>query len=133
LRGDPTPLPGELTFVDNSVDPTTGTVQLKATFGNMDRRLWPGQFVDVILTLTERANSVTIPSAAIQEGQNGPYVFVIGREDKAEMRQIKIAFVTSDGEAIIENGLSAGEVVVTDGHLRVSPGGKVSMKGLQKK
>jgi len=132
LRGHATPLPGELTFVDNSVDPTTGTVQLKATFANLDRRLWPGQFVDVVLTLTERANSVTIPSAAIQEGQNGPYVFVVGRDDKAEMRQISIAFVTSEGEAIVEKGLSAGETVVTDGHLRVSPGSKVAMKGPQK-
>ncbi|MSR53431.1 MAG: efflux RND transporter periplasmic adaptor subunit [Gemmataceae bacterium] len=132
LRGDPTVLAGELTFVDNSVDPTTGTVQLKATFANLDRRLWPGQFVDVVLTLTERANSVTIPSAAIQEGQNGAYVFVVGPGNKAEMRQIRIAFITSEGEAIIEKGLRAGEVVVTDGHLRVSPGGEVSMKGIQK-
>lgn len=121
-------IPGVMSFVDNSVDIQTGTVQLKATFPNDDRRLWPGRFVDIIVTLTERANSVTVPAVAVQEGQNGPFVFVIGAEDKAEQRQIKVAFISDLGEAVIETGLAEGETVVTDGHLRVSPGGKVAIK-----
>jgi membrane fusion protein, multidrug efflux system len=132
LRDGTPALPGELTFVDNAVDQTTGMVQLKATFPNQDRRLWPGQFVDVVLTLTERPDSVTVPTAAVQDGQDGAYVFVVGPEDKAEMRPVEVAFVTPDGEAVIATGLSGGETVVTDGHLRVSPGGKVSVKGAPK-
>jgi membrane fusion protein, multidrug efflux system len=126
--GTPT-VPGELTFVDNAVDPTTGTVQLKATFPNQDRRLWPGQFVDVVVVLADRPNSVTVPSAAVQDGQDGAYVFVVGAEGKAEYRPVEVAFVAADGDAVVAEGLAAGETVVTDGHLRVTPGGKVSIKG----
>jgi multidrug efflux system membrane fusion protein len=129
LRDKLPPVSGELTFVDNTVDPTTGTVQLKATFENDDRRLWPGQYVDVVLTLMDRPGSVVVPSAAVQDGQDSSYAFVVGKDDKAEMRPVVVEFITPAGEAVIASGLEGGEVVVTDGHLRVSPGGKVSIKG----
>jgi multidrug efflux system membrane fusion protein len=96
---------------------------------NADRRLWPGQFVDVVLTLSDRPDSVVVPAAAVQDGQDSRYVFVIGAGDKAEMRPVAIDFVTHAGEAVIARGLAGGEVVVTDGHLRVSPGAKVTIKG----
>jgi membrane fusion protein, multidrug efflux system len=129
LRDGSPALGGELNFVDNAVDPTTGTVQLKATFANADRRLWPGQFVDVVLTLSDRPNSVTVPSVAVQDGQDGSYVFVVRKDETAEYRPVRVAFVTGDGLAVIEKGLADGETVVTDGHLRVAPGGKVAVKG----
>jgi multidrug efflux system membrane fusion protein len=119
---------GELTFIDNTVDPTTGTVQLKATFANADRRLWPGQYVDVVLTLSERPKSVVVPASAVQDGQDGAFVFIVGKDDKAEMRSVEVEFVTAAGEAVIAHGLGGGETVVTDGHLRVAPGGKVAIK-----
>ncbi|HJZ92264.1 MAG TPA: efflux RND transporter periplasmic adaptor subunit [Gemmataceae bacterium] len=129
LRDGTPAVPGELTFVDNSVDPTTGMVQLKATFANQDRRLWPGQFVDVVLILADRPHSVTVPSTAVQDGQDGAYVFVVGADNKAEYRPVEVAFVAADGDAVVAEGLAAGETVVTDGHLRVTPGGKVAIKG----
>jgi multidrug efflux system membrane fusion protein len=129
LRDGTSALPGELTFVDNAVDPSTGMIQLKATFPNQDRRLWPGQFVDVVLTLGERPDSITVPTVAVQDGQDGSYVFVVGPDDKAEMRRVEVALISPDGEAVIGQGLTVGETVVTDGHLRVSPGGKVAIKG----
>jgi multidrug efflux system membrane fusion protein len=129
LRDKSPALTGELTFVDNTVDATTGTVQLKATFANEDRRLWPGQYVDVVLTLMDRPDSVVVPIAAVQEGQETSYVFVVGKDDKAEMRPVEVEFVTPAGEAIIATGLAGDEIVITNGHLRVSPGGKVAIKG----
>lgn len=129
LRDGSPALSGELNFVDNAVDPTTGTVQLKATFANEDRRLWPGQFVDVVLTLSDRPNSVTVPDVAVQDGQDGSYVFVVRKDETAELRKVTVAFVTGDRLAVIEKGLAGGETIVTDGHLRVSPGGKVAVKG----
>jgi membrane fusion protein, multidrug efflux system len=131
LRDGSPALNGELNFVDNAVDQTTGTVQLKATFANTDRRLWPGQFVDVVLTLSDRPNSVTVPAGAVQDGQDGSYVFLVRKDETAELRPVRVAFVTGDGLAVIEKGLDGGETVVTDGHLRVSPGGKVSIKGAE--
>jgi multidrug efflux system membrane fusion protein len=129
LRDSPVVIPGDLTFVDNSVDMLTGTVPLKATFPNKDRRLWPGQFVEVLVTLSERPNSILVPSSAVQEGQDGSYVFVVRADNTAEMRPVKLAFTTAAGEAVIEKGLVGGETVITDGQLRVSPGGKVAVKG----
>lgn len=129
LRDGSPALKGELTFIDNAVDATTGTVQLKATFPNKDRRLWPGQFVDLVLTVSERPNSVIIPGGAVQDGQDGPYVFVVRGDNTAELRQIDVAFTTAVGEAVVARGLNGDETVVTDGHLRIAPGSKVSVKG----
>jgi len=118
---------GTVTFVDNAVDPTTGTIKLKATFENSDRRLWPGQFVDVVLTLAMQPNVVTVPSAAVQTGQQGQYVYVVKSDSTVENRSVEVAR-TFGQESIIGKGLQPGERVVTDGQLRLQPGAKVEIK-----
>lgn len=118
---------GLLTFVDNSVDATTGTIKLKGTFENRDRRLWPGQFVKVQLTLTEQPDALIVPSSAINTGQNGEYVFVVKNDNTVEQKPVKVER-TFDDESIIASGLTAGETVVTDGQLRLGPGAKVLIK-----
>ena len=112
--------------MNNSVDQTTGTIQLKATFANTDNALWPGQFLDVSLVLTSRA-AIVVPSQAIQPGQQGPYVFVVKPDQTVESRQIVLG-TRLGAETIIEQGLRAAERVVTDGQLRLVPGAKVDPK-----
>ena len=124
-----TPPQGDLTFVDNSVDTTTGQIQLKATFSNEDDALWPGQFVNVTLTLSELKDAVVVPSQALQVGQNGQFVYVVNGDQKVEMRPVKTG-VTFNGEAVVKTGLKAGETVVTDGQLRLSPNTKVIIKNV---
>jgi multidrug efflux system membrane fusion protein len=124
LAGEPPQ--GELTFVNNAVDEMTGTIQLKATFPNADERLWPGQFVQIALLLGELTNAVVVPSQAVQAGQSGPFVFVVKVDQTVEMRPVKTG-ITVKGETAIAAGLQAGETVVTDGHLRLAPGVKVSV------
>lgn len=127
-KDDPkNPARGQLTFIDNAVDATTGTIKLKATFANSDRRLWPGQFVDVVLTLGTTANVTVIPSQAIQTGQQGPYVFVVGTDMTADMRLIKVER-TFNGLSVITGGVKPGERVVTDGQIRLTKGTKVEIK-----
>jgi membrane fusion protein, multidrug efflux system len=121
---------GEVTFVDNAVDTSTGTIRLKGTFENKDRRLWPGQFVNVLLRLTTRPNAVVVPSQALQTGQAGPYVFVVRADSTAESRPV-VPGLTLEGETVIERGLQPGERVVTDGQLRLVPGARVETKGAQ--
>lgn len=121
------PVGGELSFVNNTVDPTTGTIQLKASFPNTDNRLWPGQFLNVLLTLTTEPNAVVVPSQAIQTGQQGPYVFVVKPDLTAEMRSIAPGLVL-DGDTIVQKGLSPGERVVTQGQIRLVPGIRVDIK-----
>lgn len=118
---------GEVTFVDNAVDPTTGTIQLRATFPNADGKLWPGQFVEVVLTLSEIANAIVVPSQAVQTGQNGQYVFVVKPDQTVEMRAVTTGD-TVQGETVVTGGLRAGETVVTDGQLRLVPGARVNVK-----
>jgi multidrug efflux system membrane fusion protein len=127
-RGGGPPAAGVLAFIDNAVDPATGMVQLKAEFKNADRRLWPGQFVDVVLTLGERTGSVVVPAAAVQTGQQGQYVFVVTPDKKAELRPVTVAFEQS-GEAVLASGLAGGETVVVEGQLRLAPGVRVEVKG----
>ncbi len=122
---DGEPHTGVLTFVDNNVDSGTGTIKLKATFPNTDRKMWPGQFVRVTLRLATIRNSVVVPNQAVQTGQDGLYVYVISEDRKAEMRPVTTG-ARIDQELVILSGLRAGETVVTDGHLRVAPGGRVS-------
>jgi membrane fusion protein, multidrug efflux system len=129
LRGGGKLADGVLSFIDNAADSLTGTVLFKAEFPNPEERLWPGLFVDVILTLGERTDSVVIPSAALQSGQKGQYVYVVTPEKKAELRTVTVAF-ESDGEAVIASGLSGGETVVVEGQLRLAPGVKVEPKPL---
>jgi multidrug efflux system membrane fusion protein len=117
---------GELTFVNNSVDQTTGTIQLKATFGNADNVLWPGQFVDVVLLLTSRT-AIVVPSQAIQPGQQGPYVFVVKPDQTVESRQI-VPGTRLGAETIVEQGLKPAERVVTDGQLRLVPGARIEVR-----
>jgi multidrug efflux system membrane fusion protein len=117
---------GAVTFMNNTVDPSTGTIQLKATFANADSALWPGQFVDVALTLTsERA--VLVPTQAVQSGQKGAYVFVVKPDSTVEARPVKIGRRLAS-ELVIEDGVKAGERVVTDGQLRLVPGARVEIK-----
>src|SRR2546426_519674 len=117
---------GELTFINNAVDQTTGTIQLKATFANRDNALWPGQFLDVALTLTSRT-AIVVPSQAIQPGQQGPFIFVVKADATVESRPI-VPGTRLGAETIIEQGLRAGERVVTDGQLRLVPGAKVEIR-----
>src|SRR5262249_839084 len=118
---------GELTFVDNAVDTNTGTIRLKATFANKEKRLWPGQFVDVVVTLTTERGAVVVPSQAVQSGQSGTYVFVVKPDLSVESRSV-VVVRTVAGEAVIERGVQSGERVVTDGHLRLVPGSIVEIK-----
>ncbi len=119
---------GVLSFIDNTVDTATGTIKLKGTLNNEKGRLWPGQFVNVLLFLYTQQDAVVIPSQAIQAGQMGQYVYVVNEALNAEVRPVVVAR-TYGGESIIEKGLKPGERVVTDGQLRVVPGGKVQIKG----
>jgi len=118
---------GVLTFIDNAVDLATGTIKLKGTFANKGKRLWPGQFVNAVLTLTSQPDAVVVPSQAIQTGQNGHYVFVIKTDLTVEDRPLLVGR-TLNNETVIEKGLQAGEKVVTDGQLRLVPGAKVEIK-----
>jgi multidrug efflux system membrane fusion protein len=116
---------GRLSFIDNSADTTTGTIKLKAEFPNTDKTLWPGQFVNVVLTLYEQKDAVVAPSAAVQDGPNGQYVFVVKADQTIELRGIKVTRV--DGEdTIIAAGLKPGEQIVTVGQLRLAPGTRVN-------
>ena len=118
---------GYLSFVDNSVDSATGTIKLKGTFPNSARRLWPGQFDNVVLRLAEQAGAVVIPSQAVQTGQSGDFVFVVKSDNTVEQRSIVVER-TQGSEAVIRKGIEDGEVVVTDGQLRLLPGSKVQVK-----
>jgi multidrug efflux system membrane fusion protein len=125
--GKDNPEEGVLTFVDNTVDAATGTIKLKATFANNKKRLWPGQFVDVVIVLTTQPNAIVVPSQSIQTGQKGQYVFVIKDDLTVEDRPVTVSR-TLNSETVIEKGLQAGEKVVTDGQLRLVPGAKVQLK-----
>jgi multidrug efflux system membrane fusion protein len=106
---------------------TTGTIRLKGTFENKEKRLWPGQFVNVILTLTTQPNAVLIPSQAVQTGQEGLYVFVVKPDLTVESRPVAVG-LSLDGLTVVTKGLQPGETVVTDGQIRLVPGAKVEIK-----
>ena len=118
---------GTISFLDNTVDTATGTIKLKGTFANATRRLWPGQFVTVVLTLTTRPDAVIVPTRAVQTGQQGQYVFTVKEDQTAEIRPVT-AGIAVDGETVIDKGLNPGETVVTDGQVRLYPGAKVEVK-----
>jgi multidrug efflux system membrane fusion protein len=114
---------GTLLLINNQIDQTTGTIQLKATFPNQDHALWPGQFVDVRLLVETRHNAITVPSAAVQLGPQGVYAYVIQAGDKVQMVPIKVSPANAGGPvALIESGLFAGDQVVIDGQLKLRPG-----------
>jgi multidrug efflux system membrane fusion protein len=118
---------GTVTFIDNAVDSQTGTIRLKGTFANRERKLWPGQFVNVVLTLTTEPNTIVVPSQAVQTGQEGQYIFVVKQDLTVESRPVVVGR-TIDTETVIQKGLLVDEKVVTDGQLRLYPGAKVEIK-----
>jgi len=122
------PVMGKLSLVDNTVDPATGTVKLKATFVNDDRRLYPGQFVNVVMTLGTAMQAIVIPTQAVQVGQDKSFVYVAKADGTVEIRTVKTG-TTMESMTVIEDGLKPGEQVVTDGQLRLVPGAKVQVKG----
>jgi multidrug efflux system membrane fusion protein len=122
-----TPIAGTLTFIDNQVDVATGTISLKARFANNDDRLWPGQFINVTLTLGIQADAVLVPNAAIQIGPNGPYVFLIRPDSTVELRLVRVDRTSSE-KTVIAEGLAAGDRMVVDGQLRLSNGTRVAMQ-----
>ena len=126
--GEKSPERGVVTFVDNAIDPGTGTVRLKASFPNAEKRLWPGQFANVTLTLTVDPNAIVVPSQAVQTGAQGPYVFVVKPDSTVENRRVVVTR-TQGSDSVIASGLQAGEQVVTDGQPRLSPGVKVEVRG----
>jgi len=120
------PLAGKLTFIDNTTDVTTGTIRLRAEFPNEDKALWPGQFVDVVLTLTQQKDAVVMPATAVQNGPNGQYVFVVKPDKSVELRNVKIARTEGD-DAVVASGVAPGDTVVTTGQLRLAPGIRVKL------
>jgi multidrug efflux system membrane fusion protein len=118
---------GVVSFVNNTVEQSTATIRLKATFQNRERRLWPGQTTSVLLTLGVQPKAVVVPSQAIQAGQSGSYAFVVKQDQTAELRLVSVSR-TTNGETVIEKGLSPGETVVTDGQLLLTSGARVSIK-----
>jgi multidrug efflux system membrane fusion protein len=125
--GDSLDLPGRLAFVDNAVDPATGTLLLKGEFPNRDGRLWPGEFVEVRLVLTVQPDAIVVPAPAVTIGQQGAYVYVLNADSTASPRPVTV-LRTDDVAAVIASGLKAGETVVTDGQFRLAPGAKVLVR-----
>lgn len=126
--GSGNPERGELSFIDNGVDTSTGTIRLKGTFKNTGHTLWPGQFVNVTLQLTTRQNAVTVPNQAVQTGQDGTFVYVVGDDNKVQFRPVKVG-PRIDLDMVIDDGLKAGETVVTEGQLRLQPGSSIQTGG----
>jgi multidrug efflux system membrane fusion protein len=118
---------GKLTFVDNTVDVTTGTIKLKGTFPNLSHKLWPGQFVRVTLLLTTQANAVVVPNQAIQTGQNGAFVYVVKEDKTVETRPV-VSGARVGQDMVVNEGLDVGETVVVEGQLRLAPGSKVVVR-----
>ena len=117
---------GQLGLVNNEILQTTGSIQLKANFPNGENRLWPGELINARLLLDTRHNGLTVPAAAVQQGPNGAYAYVVGSDNSVSIRQIKVSQV-SDGEALIDSGLSPNEQVVVDGQYKLQPGVHVTI------
>jgi multidrug efflux system membrane fusion protein len=118
---------GYLTFVDNAVDVATGTIMLKAEFANEDGMLWPGQFVNVTLILTQIEDAIVVPSQAVGTGQDGDFIFVVKPDATVEMRSVRVRYRLNN-DTVLESGVEAGEKVVVDGQLRLRPGSRVVEK-----
>jgi membrane fusion protein, multidrug efflux system len=124
---DDTVATGRIAFIDNAVDQNTGTIRIKATFPNERRTLWPGQYVNVVVTLATESSAIVVPTVAVQAGQQGPYVFAVKEDKTVEMRPVTVARSRGE-ETIIASGVRPGETVVTDGHLRLVAGSRISVK-----
>ncbi len=118
---------GHITFVDNTVDPTTGTIKVKASFPNEDRHLWPGLFANVVVTLKTDPKAIVVPLSALQTGPQGQYMFVVKPDQTVELRVITVGRTTGT-QAVVTDGLKLGETVVTDGQIRLVPGSQVTLK-----
>lgn len=128
IPNDPRPpSQGRLVFIDNAVDAATGTIRMRAMFPNVDNRLWPGQFANVVMRLTVRPDATVVPSQAVQTGQSGKFLFVVKPDLTADLRAVTVG-ETVHGETVIETGVAPGETVVTDGQLLLAPGSKVEIK-----
>ena len=121
---------GTLTFVDNAVDVTTGTIHMRGTFANTQNRLWPGLFVNTVLTLSDESNAIVVPAQAIVPGQNGSTVFVVKPNNTVEQRPV-VAGRTIESETVVAKGLEAGETVVVDGSVNLTPGASIEIKNSQ--
>ncbi len=121
------PVAGTLTFVDNSVDTTTGTIHLRGTFENSQNRLWPGLYVNVLLTLSEQPNATVVPAHSIVTTQQGSYVYVVKADNTVEQRTV-VPNRTIDNETVVDKGLRPGEMIVTDGQINLLPGAKIEVK-----
>lgn len=121
---------GTITFIDNAVDQTTGTIKVKGTFPNADRQLWPGQFVNVVVRLMTETEALVVPSLAVQTGPEGSYVYLVKPDQTVDMRPVTIARVVG-ADTVIKDGLAPGDTVVTDGHLRLVPGSRISVRGAE--
>lgn len=119
---------GRISFVDNLIDRATGTIRVKGTFDNGNRRLWPGQFVNVTVTLTTVPDAILVPTMAVQTGPQGPFIYVVTKEQTSEARPVTVER-THGEDTVIASGVTPGETVVTDGQLRLTPGSKVAIKG----
>jgi len=118
---------GKVAFIDNAVDRATGTINMKAEFTNQQRSLWPGQFVNINLQLTAEKHATVVPTQAVQNGQQGSFVFVVKADKTVESRNVDLG-PTNDGIVVIHKGVEAGETVVTDGQVRIVPGSTVDWK-----
>ncbi len=127
IPGEADPEHGRVAFLDNLIDRATGTIRAKGSFENRQQRLWPGQFVNVTVTLTTMPNRLTVPSVAVQTGPEGPFVYVVTAQNAAEMRPVTVERTHGD-DTVITSGLTAGETIVTDGQLRLTPGSRVAIK-----
>jgi multidrug efflux system membrane fusion protein len=131
MPGSSTASKGSVTFIDNTIDATTGTIKLKATFPNANHELWPGALVEVKMRLSVDPHAIVVPAAAVQNGQQGQFVFVVAADRTVSMRPVSIARTNGD-DAVVSSGLKVGEEVVTDGQLRLVPGSRISAKGADK-
>jgi multidrug efflux system membrane fusion protein len=128
VPGDPgQPITGKIFFFDNQIDPTTGTISLKAIFDNADERLWPGEFVNVSTTLRVDSDAIVVPASAVQVGQNGSFIYVVKADNTVEFRPVTVSR-TINGEAVVAKGLNGDERVVTDGQLRLTNGSRVEIR-----
>ncbi len=121
------PVRGDLTFVDNAVDATTGTLHIRATFQNADNRLWPGLFVNTILTLSNEPNATVVPAQAISSGQNGSFVFVVKGDKTVEQRPVETSR-SLNNETVVTKGLQPGETIVVDGQVNLTSGARIEVK-----
>jgi multidrug efflux system membrane fusion protein len=126
------PAVGSIAFVDNAVDQTTGMIKIKGSFPNENRRLWPGQFLNVVVQLATDPGALVVPSTAVQTGPQGQYVYVVKPDKTVDLRPVNVAR-TAGTEIVIKDGLAAGETVVIDGQLRLVPGSRISVKNAEPK